>query len=234
MINLFARAADAPQMAFRLDTDVTEPATGAVRGLLGLLPPAKRVTQGGARRARAAGLGAHLRRLPDPLRLAARRRRRWRARGSRCRRWRATRRGSGTTGSATSIRTSSSDRSLAGAVRGKIVLITGASSGIGRATAVKVADAGATVLLVARSIDKLEETKAEILAAGGAAHIHRATSPTSRTSSGWRRRCSPTTATSTSSSTTPVARSGARWRSPTTASTITSGRSSSTTSAPCG
>src|SRR5262249_61609898 len=65
------------------------------------------------------------------------------------------------------------DRSLTGAVRGKIVLITGASSGIGKATAVKVADAGATVLLVARSVDKLEETKDEILAAGGIAHIHR-------------------------------------------------------------
>ncbi len=65
------------------------------------------------------------------------------------------------------------DRSLAGAVRGKVVLITGASSGIGRATAIKVADAGATVLLVARSIDKLEETKDEIIAAGGVAHIHR-------------------------------------------------------------
>ena len=65
------------------------------------------------------------------------------------------------------------DRSLAGAVRGKVVLITGASSGIGKATAVKVADAGATVLLVARSVEKLEETKAEIVAAGGAAHIHR-------------------------------------------------------------
>ena len=65
------------------------------------------------------------------------------------------------------------DRSLAGAVRGKVVLITGASSGIGRATAIKVADAGATVLLVARSIEKLEETKDEIVAAGGVAHIHR-------------------------------------------------------------
>ena len=65
------------------------------------------------------------------------------------------------------------DRTLAGAVRGKIVLITGASSGIGQATAVKVADAGATVLLVARSVDKLEETKEEIDAAGGIAHIHR-------------------------------------------------------------
>ena len=57
-------------------------------------------------------------------------------------------------------------------MRGKIVLITGASSGIGKATAVKVADAGATVLLVARSLDKLEETKDEIVSGGGTAHIH--------------------------------------------------------------
>src|SRR6185436_4632622 len=65
------------------------------------------------------------------------------------------------------------DRTLSAAVRGKVVLITGASSGIGKAAAVKVADAGATVLLVARSIEKLEETKQEIESAGGIAHIHR-------------------------------------------------------------
>src|SRR5260221_7650608 len=65
------------------------------------------------------------------------------------------------------------DRSVSAAVRGKVVLITGASSGIGKATAVKVADAGATVLLVARSVDKLEETKREIETAGGIAHVHR-------------------------------------------------------------
>ena len=65
------------------------------------------------------------------------------------------------------------DRTLSAAVRGKVVLITGASSGIGKATAVKAADAGATVLLVARSVEKLEETKREIEAGGGVAHIHR-------------------------------------------------------------
>jgi NAD(P)-dependent dehydrogenase (short-subunit alcohol dehydrogenase family) len=66
------------------------------------------------------------------------------------------------------------DRSLSGAVRGKVVLITGASSGIGKATAIKCGDAGAEVLLVARSPEKLEETKAEIEEAGGSAHIHQA------------------------------------------------------------
>jgi NAD(P)-dependent dehydrogenase (short-subunit alcohol dehydrogenase family) len=64
------------------------------------------------------------------------------------------------------------DRSLSGAIGGKVVLITGASSGIGRAAAVKCGAAGAEVLLVARTAEKLEETKSEIEEAGGAAHIH--------------------------------------------------------------
>jgi NAD(P)-dependent dehydrogenase (short-subunit alcohol dehydrogenase family) len=64
------------------------------------------------------------------------------------------------------------DRSLSGAIGGKVVLITGASSGIGKAAAIKCGAAGATVLLVARTPEKLEETKREIEEAGGAAHIH--------------------------------------------------------------
>ncbi len=64
------------------------------------------------------------------------------------------------------------DRSLSGAIGGKTVMITGASSGIGKAAAIKCADAGAKVLLVARTPEKLEETKAEISEAGGEAHIH--------------------------------------------------------------
>ena len=53
-----------------------------------------------------------------------------------------------------------------------MVLITGASSGIGKATAIKCGEAGAEVLLVARTPEKLEETKAEIEEGGGKAHIH--------------------------------------------------------------
>jgi uncharacterized protein len=45
---------------------------------------------------------------------------------------------------------------------GKIVLITGASSGIGRETALYFAKAGAVPVLTARSVDKLEELAAEI------------------------------------------------------------------------
>jgi NAD(P)-dependent dehydrogenase (short-subunit alcohol dehydrogenase family) len=64
------------------------------------------------------------------------------------------------------------DRSLGGAVGGKIVLITGGSSGIGRATAIRVADAGGTVLLVARDAAKLEEVRGLIAARGGAVRCY--------------------------------------------------------------
>jgi len=59
------------------------------------------------------------------------------------------------------------DHTLSGRVKDKVILITGASSGIGRATAVKMAAAGAKVLLVARGEEKLVETKKEIEDAGG-------------------------------------------------------------------
>jgi NAD(P)-dependent dehydrogenase (short-subunit alcohol dehydrogenase family) len=56
--------------------------------------------------------------------------------------------------------------SLRAAVCGKTVLITGGSYGLGEATARKLAAAGATVLLVARSEDKLEDITASIAADG--------------------------------------------------------------------
>jgi NAD(P)-dependent dehydrogenase (short-subunit alcohol dehydrogenase family) len=66
------------------------------------------------------------------------------------------------------------DRSFAGAVNGKTVIITGASSGIGKAAAQKIADAGGIPLLVARSEDKLQETKEEIERNGGTAYVYSA------------------------------------------------------------
>ncbi|HET9338829.1 MAG TPA: SDR family oxidoreductase [Casimicrobiaceae bacterium] len=60
------------------------------------------------------------------------------------------------------------DRTLAGRVKGKVAVVTGGSSGIGQATAHKLAEAGAKVLIVARDPEKLEETKREIAARGGA------------------------------------------------------------------
>jgi NAD(P)-dependent dehydrogenase (short-subunit alcohol dehydrogenase family) len=66
------------------------------------------------------------------------------------------------------------DRSLKHAVNGRTVIITGASSGIGRATALKVAASGGIPLLVARGTDKLEELKEEIEASGGTAYVYSA------------------------------------------------------------
>jgi NAD(P)-dependent dehydrogenase (short-subunit alcohol dehydrogenase family) len=64
--------------------------------------------------------------------------------------------------------------SLQQAVRGRVIMVTGASSGIGKAAAMKIADAGGIVLLVARTAEKLEETKATIEADGGTAFVHSA------------------------------------------------------------
>jgi short-subunit dehydrogenase/thioester reductase-like protein len=64
------------------------------------------------------------------------------------------------------------DRSLRGAIEGKVVVITGASSGIGQALAMMVGEAGGIVALVARSEDKLNEIKGEIERSGGAATVH--------------------------------------------------------------
>ena len=61
------------------------------------------------------------------------------------------------------------DKKLRQAVNGKVVLITGASFGIGEATAQRMAAMGAIVVLVARSADKLEQVAAAIRATGGKA-----------------------------------------------------------------
>ncbi|HEV7615356.1 MAG TPA: SDR family oxidoreductase [Solirubrobacterales bacterium] len=172
VVNLFAKAADAPQMTVRLGTDVTEPATGLARTALKFFPPAKQVlklalgeidlpasvltyvdypTSFDSSQARKALKGSGIE-VPPLESYAAKVWDYWERNLD---------------------PDLFKDRSLSGAVRGKIVLITGASSGIGKAAAVKVADAGATVLLVARSAEKLEETRDEIAAAGGSAHIHR-------------------------------------------------------------
>ncbi len=64
------------------------------------------------------------------------------------------------------------DHSLKGCVANKIVMVTGASSGIGLATALKLAETKAKILLVARTPEKLEETRAQVEELGGQAFIY--------------------------------------------------------------
>src|SRR5215212_10399221 len=54
---------------------------------------------------------------------------------------------------------------------GRIALVTGASRGIGRASAIALAKAGAHVILVARTVGGLEETDDEIQKLGGTATL---------------------------------------------------------------
>jgi len=171
-INLFAKAADAPQMALRLEPEVIDPASTLIGTAFKLLPPARR----------AAELVLRDFGIPPEILSYVNYPTTFDCSGAQ-----AALKGSGIAVPALETYAARlwdywernldpdlfKDRSLSGAVRGKVVLITGASSGIGKATAVKVADAGATVLLVARSVEKLEETKREIEAGGGTAHVHR-------------------------------------------------------------
>jgi NAD(P)-dependent dehydrogenase (short-subunit alcohol dehydrogenase family) len=64
------------------------------------------------------------------------------------------------------------DRSLASAIQDKRVVITGASSGIGLETALRVGEAGGIVILVSRTREKLEEVAEQVRDLGGTAHVH--------------------------------------------------------------
>ena len=52
-------------------------------------------------------------------------------------------------------------------LRGRVIMVTGAGSGIGRAVALALAAAGAEVILLGRTVRKLEAVHAEIAALGG-------------------------------------------------------------------
>jgi 3-oxoacyl-[acyl-carrier protein] reductase len=57
------------------------------------------------------------------------------------------------------------------ALNGRVAVITGASQGIGRSCALKLASSGANVALLARNKQKLEELAAEIVSSGGRAYV---------------------------------------------------------------
>ncbi|MGK2931810.1 MAG: SDR family oxidoreductase [Solirubrobacterales bacterium] len=171
LINLFARSATAPQMSIRIDPEMLNIIPPAVRGGLMMLPPVKRISDNVLNDV---GIPREvLVYVNYPTKFD-------------CKNTLAALEGSGI--SVPPLATYSDklwdywereldpdlfkDRSLGGAIGGKIVLITGASSGIGQVAAKRAAAAGAKVLLVARSADKLEVVKEAIEEIGGEACVH--------------------------------------------------------------
>jgi citronellol/citronellal dehydrogenase len=59
-----------------------------------------------------------------------------------------------------------------GVFKGRVVVVTGGGSGIGRCTAHELASLGAHVVLVGRKLQKLQDTAGEIVADGGRASFH--------------------------------------------------------------
>ena len=167
-LNLFAKAAGAPRFRMRFDRRATELLTAPLRGALATLPGAERLAhlalaqlgipprvlayvnppRFDCRRAKAV-LDRHGVAVPPLESYAARLYEYWERH----------------------LDPGAPDHALARAIGGKRVLITGASSGIGRATALRAAAAGAEVLLVARSAEKLADVQREIEHAGGVAHV---------------------------------------------------------------
>ena len=166
LINELATAAHAPRVAVSIDKRLTDPLP---KWPLPLRWRCRRGARCSSLALRELGIPeevlAHMELVPrfDTREPAGRSpARRWRSR----RRCTPTPRGCGTTGSARWTRASARGRTLQEALEGKHVMITGASSGIGRARALKVAAAGGIPLLVARNVEKLEEPRAEIVAGG--------------------------------------------------------------------
>jgi NAD(P)-dependent dehydrogenase (short-subunit alcohol dehydrogenase family) len=168
VLNLFAEAAHAPQMSMRVDARLFNYVPGAVKQGLMMLPPLRRIY-----RQVLSDLGMPpdvLRFINYPTRFDSRDTHRLLKRGGiRVPRlddyaWRLWDYWERHLDPDLFI-----DRSLRGHVAGKVVVVTGGSSGIGRATALMMARAGARVAIVARDESKLSEAISEIAEEGGEA-----------------------------------------------------------------
>ncbi len=168
VLNLFANAAHAPQMSMRLDARLFSYIPGAIKQGLMMLPPVRRITRSVLHDL---GIPADvLKFINYPTRFDSRETQR------------------ALKGSGISVPRLDDyawrlwdywerhldpdlfiDRSLRGHVAGKVVVVTGGSSGIGHATALMMARAGARVAVVARDEAKLAETIREISDDGGEA-----------------------------------------------------------------
>jgi len=172
VLNLFARAGHAPQMTMRLDARMFGFIPGSIRAAIASLPPVRRVVNVLLR-----DLGippAVMKFINYPTRFDCRETERA-LRGSRIAlpkledyAWRLWDYWERHLDPELFV-----DHSLGGKVKGRVVVITGGSSGIGKAVALKVAAAGARTVICARGADELEQTRQEIEAAGGLCHAYR-------------------------------------------------------------
>ena len=168
VLNIFSEAAHAPQMSMRIDARLINYIPSVIKQGLMMLPPTRRITR---QILNDLGMPADvLKFINYPTRFD-------------CRETEAALKGTGISvppldGYAWRLWDYWErhldpdlfiDRSLRGHVAGKVVVVTGGSSGIGHATAVMMARAGAQVAIVARSEDKLAEAVQEIEAEGGIA-----------------------------------------------------------------
>jgi NAD(P)-dependent dehydrogenase (short-subunit alcohol dehydrogenase family) len=171
VLNLFARAGHAPQMTMRLDARMFGFIPAGVRGAIANLPPVKRVVGVLLR-----DLGippAVMKFISYPTRFDSRETERA-LKGSKIRlpklddyAWRLWDYWERHLDPDLFV-----DHSLSGKVKGKVVVVTGGSSGIGKAAALKIAAAGAKLVICARGAEELAETKKEIEAAGGLCHTY--------------------------------------------------------------
>ncbi len=169
-LNTFCRAAHAPEFALRFDRRMTKMVPGDTLKVVGDLPAIKRVRQqvldrlgipetaleymdypatfdAAGAQAALAGTGIRVPRLHDYA---------WKV-------WDFWERHLDP-----DLPTAQNIRRVAG---DKVIVITGASSGIGRAVASALAASGATIIGVARGVEKLEEMKAEVEALGGTVQV---------------------------------------------------------------
>ncbi len=172
VINIFAKAGHAPQLALAHRQAAARPAAqGAALHSDETACPAPDPTPGAGRsrasRRRCSSTSRSCRASTPATPSAP-----WTAAASRYRNSPTTRPRSGTTGSATSIRICTVTARFPARYAARTVVITGGSSGIGKAAALQLAAAGAIPILVARSADKLEEARAEIVDAGGEAYAY--------------------------------------------------------------
>ena len=208
VLNIFAKAAHAPQMTMRLNAKMFGFIPAPILYGIGSLAPVKRDDPRCAERPRHPARRVPVRQLADALRqprgresAEGLRHRGAQARHVRARLWDYWERHLDPD--------LFIDRTLAGRVRDKVVVVTGGSSGIGQATAMKLAEAGAKVIIVARDPEKLEATRKDIAAAGGECFTYSCDLADMTAIDALAQKSSPSTRSSTSSSTTPAARSAA-------------------------